>query len=264
MCQAFCDRIASSAATGLNLDRCRVDFSSLAAALGKSRLPAIKVSTADYRYKDVYDISPFLSILAQALPRMPIEILDLGGMRDAFLYARDYVCEGFTALLESAAECSTLQVLTLPPVSYSDRIDQAVDRCLASKAMRRLSISNISNPKPLFREVAPKHKAPKLWEALKLNYHIQDVRLGVHDLPHHFFMSGNEYYNDVWDADLLANVEMVTRLNRAGRSYMALENKDRSMGHAVLAQVNDSLDCLFFHLQENPVLVSAHASRESK
>jgi hypothetical protein len=48
--------------------------------------------------------------------------------------------------------------------------------------------------------------------------------------------------------------EMIHRLNRAGRRYLIEDSTSKEACINVLAQVNDDLDCLYFHLRENPVL----------
>lgn len=50
------------------------------------------------------------------------------------------------------------------------------------------------------------------------------------------------------------NLEMILRLNREGRSYMVTEPNNVVKAVAVLEGVLDDLDCLFYHLRENPVI----------
>jgi hypothetical protein len=46
----------------------------------------------------------------------------------------------------------------------------------------------------------------------------------------------------------------VCRLNRSGRSYLKTEPTNKRLGCDVLGAVSDDMDCLFFHLRENPLL----------
>jgi hypothetical protein len=47
---------------------------------------------------------------------------------------------------------------------------------------------------------------------------------------------------------------MILRLNKAGRGYFIHDPASREKGVEVLIQVSDDLDCLFYHLRENPLL----------
>ena len=51
-----------------------------------------------------------------------------------------------------------------------------------------------------------------------------------------------------------ATFEMIHGLNRAGRRYLIQDSADKEECINVLAKVNDDLDCLYFHLRENPIL----------
>ena len=46
------------------------------------------------------------------------------------------------------------------------------------------------------------------------------------------------------------------RLNSVGREYMLEENPKKEEGVALLGNVSDNLDCIYFHLRENPGLCS--------
>jgi len=53
----------------------------------------------------------------------------------------------------------------------------------------------------------------------------------------------------------------ITRLNKAGRKYLADDANSNSKCIAVLAKVKHDLDCLYFHLRENPILCMSFAGR---
>lgn len=50
------------------------------------------------------------------------------------------------------------------------------------------------------------------------------------------------------------HIGMICRLNAAGRRYMLEDPSSREKGVGVLSSVADNLDCLYFHLRENPSL----------
>jgi hypothetical protein len=54
-------------------------------------------------------------------------------------------------------------------------------------------------------------------------------------------------------------VKAILRLNRAGRRYLIEDGSSVSKGVDVLSAVNDDIDCVFFHLLENPGLCSRRA-----
>ena len=51
---------------------------------------------------------------------------------------------------------------------------------------------------------------------------------------------------------------IVQKLNISGRNYMVEQGGNSSLGVAVLANVSDSFDSLYFHLRENPNLCNIH------
>ena len=57
---------------------------------------------------------------------------------------------------------------------------------------------------------------------------------------------------------LFDQTSMVMVLNCNGRNYMAQQNTNRALGVALLATVEDSIESLYFHLQENPILCNVH------
>jgi hypothetical protein len=52
--------------------------------------------------------------------------------------------------------------------------------------------------------------------------------------------------------------DTITRLNKAGRRYLAEDAASRSKCIAVLAKVKNDLDCLFYHMRENPILCTGY------
>lgn len=60
--------------------------------------------------------------------------------------------------------------------------------------------------------------------------------------------------------------DIVGRLNQAGRRYLQKNSPPLSQGVNVLASVSDSLDCLYYHLRENPAFcsVSSETRRSEK
>jgi hypothetical protein len=57
-----------------------------------------------------------------------------------------------------------------------------------------------------------------------------------------------------WNAPLRKRLDVVCRLNRNGRRYLQSEPSNQHMGFALLEAVSDDVDCIYFHLLENPQL----------
>lgn len=57
--------------------------------------------------------------------------------------------------------------------------------------------------------------------------------------------------------------QSILRLNKAGRRYLANDGQSQSKCIAVLAKVKNDLDCLYFHMRENPILCLAAAAANS-
>jgi hypothetical protein len=55
-------------------------------------------------------------------------------------------------------------------------------------------------------------------------------------------------------------VKAILRLNRAGRRYLIKDGSSISKGVEVLSAVNDDINCVFFHMLENPGLCSRRAA----
>ena len=54
--------------------------------------------------------------------------------------------------------------------------------------------------------------------------------------------------------------EEITRLNKAGRRYLSEDSTSNSKCIAVLAKVKNDLDCLYYHLRENPILCISYCN----
>ena len=53
---------------------------------------------------------------------------------------------------------------------------------------------------------------------------------------------------------------VITRLNKAGRRYLSEDSTSNSKCIAVLAKVKNDLDCLYYHLRENPILCMSYCN----
>ena len=54
--------------------------------------------------------------------------------------------------------------------------------------------------------------------------------------------------------------QAISRLNKAGRRYLSEESTSNSKYIVVLAKVKNDLDCLYYHLRENPILCMSYCN----
>jgi hypothetical protein len=140
-------------------------------------------------------------------------------------------CEGF---VRATASCPRLKRLTLSLPSYTMTMDAALADC----------------PKTAADE--PAHDC-SLWS--KLSRKIQHLR---------FKSEGGSDLVDPWNADMMANISMICRLNRSGRAYMEADSNNQREGFEVLGSVSEDLNCLYFHLRENPLLCGEQSTAKAK
>jgi hypothetical protein len=205
------------------------DAVAFAQALTNPRLTSVRFYSLPFSGHECPYI--FLTTLTAGLPSMRnLEALDVDIFDETFL--------------RTTALCPCLKRLRLYfnyAYEYTEKIDQALAQCLLDgPGLEDIELSCTS-----YDNSWSMHSCPALLEDAKLCYTIQNIRLvktPIHgELP-------------LWYDELTTSLEMVCRLNRAGRCYMVNDCGDRSEGHKVLGDVNDDLNCLYFHLRENPVL----------
>jgi hypothetical protein len=157
-------------------------------------------------------------------------------------------CEGF---VRAAASCPRLKRLVLSLRSYTATMDAALAYCLQN----RTSIKDITITCLKMAADEPTHDCSLLVEAVKNSYTIQHLRLvSTRDVSNQ---------DDSWDADTMANISMIFRLNRSGRVYMEADASNQSEGLKVLGAVSEDLDCLYFHLRENPLLCGENSTAKA-
>jgi hypothetical protein len=87
----------------------------------------------------------------------------------------------------------------------------------------------------------PEKDIQELQPDVQRNYSLEMIKIG-HDLP----------------------FEAVNILNAVGRSYLQEDSTSNSKCIALLAKVKDELDCLYYHMRENPILCMTYCSTQSK
>jgi hypothetical protein len=151
-------------------------------------------------------------------------------------------------LVKAMSNCSQLETLKLPIARYSEPLDQALARLISSKAS---NVKSLTLTRPIVLSDEAKLNAPMLLKAIKSCCTITSVFLKMYHWP-------NYVIADPWAVDLKRSIETIVRLNGAGRNYLLDSPGNQIAGFSVLEQVNDDLDCLFYHLRENPLLCHVH------
>jgi hypothetical protein len=288
VCQVLLQAIATSHCRSLTLENCTVDSVSLANSLSVSCIEKVRISgwfnweRGDGRL-NVYDLlhlSRFLSTLATFMLRLKqLDLLDL------FKYPHVTVCdeEDLLSLVQTAAISPRLSILKLPHCRFTSRIDRALAECLRSNAqLEELAIHCPRQP-----PAEPKVCTPELIQALKSNYAVKRIILHYHGKPDPAMPpdvpaadssddesvevdDGDAPVSDSsddetvgvddgveapWDPISVRVIDSITRLNAAGRIYRTTDAANQGLGLSVLEKVTTDLDCLFFHVRENPGIV---------
>jgi hypothetical protein len=156
-----------------------------------------------------------------------------------------------------------MKCLTLPSIRYLTDMDLALAE-LARSSTSRLEELQLWGPVRI--KGMEKGNLPLFLDALRQNFTIQTIGLNQDrninqlDIPVDTDRDdlAQSDLQDPWDDDLVLAIETVPLLNRAGRCYMKDALTDQVVGFEVLERVNDDLDCIFYHVRENPSLCWRH------
>ena len=91
-----------------------------------------------------------------------------------------------------------------------------------------------------------KDRCPELLRALKYNYWIEQI---------HLTSALSQWLGDPWNVDDKMMVEKILSLNKCNRRYLQDEASNKQAGTQVLADVGNDMDCIYYHVLENPLLV---------
>jgi hypothetical protein len=225
---------------GLMYDNEFYDAVSLVHAFAGSQLKILQVSYIQFKQGSM---SEFLTNLADVLPSMlQLQNLVSGGFFDIELVNHRPACDhACTAVVQAVAKCHSLKYLKLNVLDCSESIDTALAKCfMTNVALAELVL------------VCPRHNSlktaalPLVENVLKNNYSLQAF---VTFQP-----------TRKWNKDLQQRIQTQLKLNQAGRAYLTHDANNKHAAMDVLLQVIDSLDCLFWHLRENPLLCKTRAS----
>jgi hypothetical protein len=242
------DIIASTLLRGMDLYRCRFrDAASLATALtSRKDFKSVSVALPTFENGTFCD---FCRILATRVPFVDnLEELLLGydWAPEPGPTPSDYA-QAAVQVIQSISHCSRLKSLALELRTYAESVDRALAACIgANSSLEKISMT-CTNTR--FLESQEKTcmplRFPAVFNALGSSCSIQCVEFK----PDCTF---SEPSADPWDPDDIATLNMVLRLNRSGRSYIKSAPANVREACKVPAAVSDDLDCLYFHIRENP------------
>lgn len=142
--------------------------------------------------------------------------------------------------LINSFEEKTFREVLVSSLPLNTSIHGLVVRCgIGHVGLLRFSID-------LAKSIATKTKTLKI---LAINSLSALTSFQRNDLEHAF--RGNYSLEFV---NFLGWAPIVTRLNKAGRRYLVDDSTSKSKCIAVLAKVKHDIDCLYYHLRENPLI----------
>jgi hypothetical protein len=152
-------------------------------------------------------------------------------------------------VLYAARYCPQLYLLSIQIAGQSMTLDTALAECI--RTGRNLTFVELYNRN---RDAsAGKSSLPLTMDAFHGKF--TPSMLNIH-------LQGSADANDgSCDPYFRSTIHTITKLNDHGREYLLGEPDNRQKGVKVLERVRNDLDCLFFHLRENPCLCALPVSR---
>ncbi|GKY94575.1 hypothetical protein MPSEU_000423100 [Mayamaea pseudoterrestris] len=268
--EAFCSGIEDMATESLSLTNMHVmDGKRFAEAISHSLVADLRVSfwpkardavlVDDQRISfwpeapPDAELSRFLSALALNILAMNyIELLDIHE-----IYSNPYCsmnAEAVPLLIHSASKSLTLRRLMLPPIPALGPYANVMDDALVCLFGSQISLLESISLTFFTRSGKLQRAEPNFLCALKKNFTLR-VYVKFQHLQNVFGDNEEEDKEKrLWGENVQQTVTMLRRLNRWGRNYMLRDANDYNRGFEMLEKAGNDLNCLFFHLRENPPL----------
>ena len=239
----ICNGIAASGVEGFGLEGCFLgeDLTLLARSMLQSRLKSLAFLEfpQDELISLLRELGPGIASMSQ-LKEFVCEQPSVG------VYSSVDLNDLVVRLVEGLAQCPRVELVKVAATAVTTNLEHALVNLISRKdsALHELLIFC-----PAIPGGVSDHECPDLLEAIKSNFSIRNIGLGS-DCMH----SHSLFEHCPWSSDLRKNIASVLRLNHAGRNYIVADPYNKHKGFALLEETNDSLDCLFLHLKENPSL----------
>jgi hypothetical protein len=151
--------------------------------------------------------------------------------------------DAMTSVTQAAMHCKSLKSLKLFVHCFTKSLGIALAKCVKTNT----KVECIELACHQVRRLIPGCGFPRLSDVVKKSCLVQTIQSNAafHDHGHD---------PNTWSLEFERELAIMLRLNRAGRRYMLINPSNQFAGFKVLALVKDSLDCIYFHLRENPSL----------
>ncbi|GKY92058.1 hypothetical protein MPSEU_000177300 [Mayamaea pseudoterrestris] len=242
-CRILCNAIASAGVKGISLRYCKIhNLDMLVNALQLSKIKTLSLFA--WQVRDF--LCPFLAMLAQSLPNMSLERLELDHHRHVLKF--DDVLRNVAAIVRAAPSCITLKSLQIPYSGQRGAASAKLARALVACVRSESQLEEIVMHCPADKTSSEGNDVfAGLAEAMKNNYYIKRFTFQYdYAVPSETIFPCNLQTQSLIDA--------ITRMNSSGRIYVKLDPANKRAGVDVLDSVSNSLDGLFIHLLENPSL----------
>ena len=239
--------VAAAKVHGVEFDRCLFwNPSLLAEALRRSGLKSLRFSKM---YMDSRTMSQLYTNLAGKLVSM-VRLEELYCSHSSMYTAPSAAVELDEALalvVRTAVSISSLKHLGIYSCSFPEVLREALADCVRHNgSLQDLHVEvKLRCPNGVYT-------LSSLVEAVKTNYSLHELSLKLEAS-----IVGSVDTADVFDPDDKKTIDCFVSLNRDGRRYLTHEPANQTLGIQVLGKVKDDLDCLFFHVRENPIVVSS-------
>ena len=241
------DVFFSAAIDGLSLSSCQFfDAVTTAASFAGARVKCLNLFRLGFEHGNS---AVFATALSQVLSSMlRLEKLDFGCWNYAAAPESHYE-QAIVALIQAAGGCPCLEELCLSFQWLTSGMDACIAKeCIGNASRFKTLVIRCQTLNLTYYPTTPRLCFPAVLEAVSQSYSVQTIKFE----PEHGHMSTQVV--DPWDPDMVKMLNVVLQLNRAGRSYIAADATNKNAGVGVLETVVEDLDCLYFHLLENPLL----------
>ena len=246
--RALCDGIYSGSINKMTIHNCiPVDSVQVAQAIASSSIKRFQIGGFDTDSTELcFVLGEQLGLAEHSnLEELKLFFHNFGNSKSPNSLA-------LAAAIRGAAKCQNLRRLSIDTsdLGTTELLDDALAFCLkTSTSLEHLEFIH-STQGTLNRAL----QLPLFFQALRTNSSLKDVTTNCRYMYSLF---------DALDNNARRQLEVVLRLNREGRSYMSTEPSNMAKALGVLERVHDDLDCLFYHLRENPLIFRTSALASS-
>ena len=229
--------LRSSTVRRIQIKRCRFR-SGDALALTLASMPLTMISLDTVQFQNTSQ-SVFFPLTSPAWSFAVLEVFHYNFGKTGRIGDPEIGTAAMTAVVgQIRVRAPYLKRIHLGLVDYKPRMDQALSEF--SDKCPQLETITVDLPKWL------RYSAPALLQAVSNSWTLQVRFIFKKRLSSHDAISD--------DPDMAKRFRIMSDLNRAGRVYAQSDPTDWRKGLDVLAQVSENLDCLYFHLRENPLI----------